>query len=135
VEDGPTLTHGEMTYGAGVIAAQKYGAREIVDPRPYIVGAIQETFRLYPKIGHLLPAMGYGKEQIRDLQQTILAAECDVVIIATPVDLRKVISIDKPTVRVTYEFQETSRPTMEEILEEFLRGAAQRHTGSGGTSR
>jgi len=120
VEDGPTLTHGGMTYGAGIIAAQKFGAREIVDPRPYIVGTIVDTFRQYPNIGRLLPAMGYGKEQIRDLQQTILATQCDVVIIATPVDLRKVISIDKPTVRVTYEFLETSRPTMEEILEEFL---------------
>lgn len=135
VEDGPTLTHGEMTYGAGIIAAQKYGAREIVDPRPYIVGTIVETFRLYPNIGRLLPAMGYGKEQIRDLQQTILAARCDVVIIATPVDLRKVISIDKPTVRVTYEFQETSRPTMEDILDGFLRRVAHRLKETGSISQ
>jgi len=116
VEDGPTLTHGEMTYGAGVIAAQKYGAASIVDPRPFITGTIKETFEKYPHIGTLLPAMGYSKEQIRDLEQTINRTECDLVLFATPIDLPKLISINKPKLRVRYEYKDHSTPTLEEVL-------------------
>jgi len=116
VEDGPTLTHGEMTYGAGVIAAQKYGAASIVDPRPFITGTIKETFEKYPHIGTLLPAMGYSKEQIRDLEQTINRTECDLVLFATPIDLPKLISINKPKLRVRYEYKDHSTPTLEKVL-------------------
>jgi len=120
VEDGPTLTHGEMTFGAGVVAARKFGAQEIVDPRPYLVDSIAETFRQYPFIGSLLPAMGYSPGQIADLQETINRVACDAVIIATPVDLRKVITINKPATRVTYELQEVGKPDLEDILSHFL---------------
>lgn len=116
VEDGPTLTHGEMTYGAGIVAAEKYGAAEIMDPRPWIVKSIQTTFEKYPKIGTLLPAMGYGEQQIKDLEQTINAVPCDAVIIGTPIDLRKIIKLNKPSVRVQYELQEIGRPTLEDII-------------------
>jgi predicted GTPase len=119
VEDGPTLTHGEMKYGAGVLAAQQFGAAELIDPRPYAVGSIAETFKKYPDIGVLLPAMGYGKEQMNDLQATIAQVPCDTVIIGTPIDLRRVISIAKPSVRVTYSLQETSKPDLAEILDGF----------------
>jgi predicted GTPase len=119
VEDGPTLTHGEMKYGAGVLAAQQFGAAELIDPRPYAVGSIAETFKKYPDIGVLLPAMGYGKEQMNDLQATIAQVPCDTVIIGTPIDLRRVISITKPSVRVTYSLQETSKPDLAEILDGF----------------
>jgi predicted GTPase len=108
VEDGPTLTHGEMKYGAGVIAAERYGAKEIVDPRPWIQGTLKATFRTYPGIGSLLPAMGYGEKQKHDLEETINATECDTVVIATPIDLNRIITIEKPTVRVTYELEELS---------------------------
>jgi predicted GTPase len=122
IEDGPTLTHGEMQYGVGVIAAYKYGAAELVDPRPYAVGAIAETFKKYPDAGELLPAMGYGEQQIRDLEATINATECDVVIIATPIDLERIIRVNKPTCRVTYELQEIGKPTLEEVItEHFLK--------------
>lgn len=120
VEDGPTLTHGEMTYGAGTVAARNHGAREIVDPRPWTVGSIRRTFETYPHIGHLLPAMGYGDRQIRDLEATINAVECDAVIIGTPVDLRRIMAIKKPTVRVTYELKELSKPDLEEVLRRAL---------------
>lgn len=116
VEDGPTLTHGEMSYGAGMLAAQKYSAREIVDPRPYIVGTIKETFNDYPDIGPLLPAMGYGKKQIADLERTINRAQCDSVVIATPIDLGRLLKMNKPYTRVRYELQEIGRPDLEEIL-------------------
>jgi predicted GTPase len=119
VEDGPTLTHGEMKYGAGIVAAQKYGASEIVDPRPWVVGTIAETFKKYPGIGPLLPAMGYGKQQVRDLQLTIEAVKCDAVIIGTPIDLARVVEISKPSVRVQYKLQEIGEPTLEDILNEF----------------
>ena len=119
VEDGPTLTHGEMSFGAGTVAAEKFGAEEIVDPRPWITGRIKETFEKYPDIGTLLPAMGYGDEQVKDLEKTINDVDCDVVIIGTPIDLRKVIDIKKPAVRVGYELQEIGRPTLEEILKKF----------------
>ncbi len=103
VEDGPTLTHGEMKFGAGTVAAEKFGASEIIDPRPWIEGTIAETFEKYPDIGHVLPAMGYGGQQMKDLEATINAVDCDVVVIGTPIDLRRIISIDKPSVRVTYD--------------------------------
>ena len=116
IEDGPTLTHGEMKYGAGVLAAMKHGAAEVVDPRPYTVGSIAETFRIYPEIGTLLPAMGYGDQQMRDLEQTIERTPADVVLVATPIDLRRVIKIAKPALRVSYELQEIGRPDLEDAL-------------------
>ena len=119
IEDGPTLTHGEMKYGAGIMAAQKYAASEIVDPRPYAVNTIAETFRLYPEIGTLLPAMGYGEKQMKDLEETINNADCDVVVIATPVDLRHLIKVNKPTVRVVYELQTIGSPSLEDVLKPF----------------
>ena len=119
VEDGPTLTHGEMTYGAGVVAAEKYGASEIVDPRPWIVGTIEETYKKYPDIGTLLPAMGYGEQQVKDLEETVNAVDCDAVVIGTPIDLRKIITIKKPAVRVKYELQEIGYPILEDILQRF----------------
>jgi predicted GTPase len=118
VEDGPTLTHGEMKYGAGVFAAEKYGAT-IVDPRPFVVGSIAETFEHYPGIGPVLPAMGYGAAQIHDLEATLKRAECDVVIVATPIDLRRIVEFNKPAVRVSYELQEIGRPTLEDVLQPF----------------
>ncbi len=119
VEDGPTLTHGEMSYGAGVVAAEKFGAAELVDPRPYTVGTITETYEKYPEIGTLLPAMGYGDHQIKDLQETINKTDCDLVIIGTPIDLRKLVDINKPAVRVTYELQEIGKPDLADVLKKF----------------
>ena len=119
VEDGPTLTHGEMKYGAGVLAGMKHGAREILDPRPWTVGTIADTFAKYPDIGALLPAMGYGDEQMRDLEATIARCPADVVLIATPIDLRRIIRIDKPALRVGYELQEIGKPDLEEVLAPF----------------
>ncbi|MBN2279048.1 MAG: GTPase [Candidatus Marinimicrobia bacterium] len=121
VEDGPTLTHGGMKIGAGTVAAQKYGARECVDPRPYTVGKLSETFRIYPNIGQLLPAMGYGEEQRKDLEATINNTECDAVIIGTPIDLNRIIKIKKPTTRVYYDLQEIGEPTLEDILGDFCK--------------
>jgi predicted GTPase len=118
VEDGPTLTHGEMKYGAGIVAAQKFGAAEIVDPREWISGSIAETFKKYPGIGTLLPAMGYGEQQMADLEDVINKAKCDLVIIATPIDLKRVINISKPAVRIFYELEEISRPSLKDIIEE-----------------
>ncbi|MBN2707652.1 MAG: GTPase [Calditrichaceae bacterium] len=119
VEDGPTLTHGEMTYGAGVVAAEKFGAAQIVDPRPFTVGTITETFKKYSGIGALLPAMGYGKKQIKDLEDTINKTDCDLVIIGTPIDLRKLVKINKPAVRVTYELQEIGKPDLSDVLKDI----------------
>ncbi len=119
IEDGPTLTHGEMKIGAGTIAATRYGAAELVDPRPYTVGEIAESFKLYPHIGALLPAMGYGKEQLNDLETTVNRTDCDSVIVATPIDLRRVIKIKKPSTRVHYELKEIDTPTLEGILTAF----------------
>lgn len=116
VEDGPTLTHGGMKYGAGIMAAQKFGAKEIIDPRPYAVGSIAETYVKYPDIGILLPAMGYGKKQVQELEETINAADCDLVIIGTPIDLTRIIQINKKSIRVKYELQEIGRPNLEEVL-------------------
>ncbi|MFX0167889.1 MAG: cyclic 2,3-diphosphoglycerate synthase [Candidatus Hodarchaeota archaeon] len=119
VEDGPTLTHGEMDFGAGWVAAEKYGAAEIVDPRPYAVGSIKETFEKYTHLSEILPAMGYGDKQVKELEQTIAAVEADVVVIGTPIDLKRVVKIDKPSVRVRYELQEIGRPTLEDVLKDF----------------
>ncbi len=121
VEDGPTLTHGEMKIGAGVVAAQKFGAAELVDPRPYIVGRLRETFETYPEIGCVLPAMGYGEQQLRDLEATINATECDAVIIGTPIDLNRIIKIDKPNTRVYYNLQEIGRPNFDMVLDDFVK--------------
>ena len=120
VEDGPTLTHGEMTYGAGIVAARRYGAAEIIDPRPYAVRSIAATFQKYPGTGTLLPAMGYGPQQVQDLEDTINATPCDLVIIATPIDLRRVLKINRPTQRVRYELQEIGQPTLQEVLSKAI---------------
>jgi predicted GTPase len=117
IEDGPTVTHGGMRYGAGVVAARKYGARELVDPRPFAVRSIAETFEKYPGIGTLLPAMGYGDDQVGDLQETIRRSDAEVVVVATPIDLGKLITIDQPSVRVRYELQEIGTPTLEDVLD------------------
>lgn len=120
IEDGPTLTHGEMKIGAGTVAAQKYSAAECVDPRPFTVGKLSETFRIYPNIGKLLPAMGYGDQQIKDLEATIENTDCDSVIIGTPIDLNRIIKINKPNTRVYYDLQEIGSPNLQEILDDFI---------------
>jgi predicted GTPase len=116
VEDGPTLTHGEMKFGAGTVAALKYGAAEIVDPRPYAVGTIAETFRKYPATGQVLPAMGYSAEQVADLEATIANVPCDAVIVGTPIDLTRLVDIGKPAIRVRYDLQEIGRPDLADVL-------------------
>lgn len=124
IEDGPTLTHGNMEFGAGVVAAQRYGAAEIVDPRPYAVGSIKATFDDYPGTGPVLPAMGYGAQQMQDLEETIRATPADVVLVATPIDLSRLISIGQPMQRVRYELQVIGQPTLSEILQERFPAAA-----------
>ena len=119
VEDGPTLTHGEMKIGAGVVAALKFGAAGLVDPRPYTVGRLSETFKIYPGIGTLLPAMGYGEQQLKDMETTINNTECDAVVIGTPIDLSRIIKINKPNTRVYYNLQEIGRPNFDSILDGF----------------
>jgi predicted GTPase len=116
VEDGPTLTHGNMPYGAGAIIAKRLGASEIVDPRPYAVGSIVKTFEEYPHLGAVLPAVGYGKEQIKELEETINKTPCDTVLVGTPIDLRHVLRLNKPAARATYELQEVGKPTLEDAL-------------------
>lgn len=118
VEDGPTLTHGEMQYGAGTIAAEKLGAAEIIDPRPYTVNSIADTYKKYPNIGILLPAMGYGEEQMKDLEETINKVDCDSVVIGTPIDLGRILNINKPSTRVRYELQEIGQITIEKVLKD-----------------
>ncbi len=120
IEDGPTLTHGEMKIGAGIVAARKYGASELVDPRPYVVGRLKETFEIYPDIGTLLPAMGYGDQQLLDLEETIADTDCDSVVIATPIDLKRIIKINKPATRVYYDLQEIGTPDLTEVIAEFV---------------
>ncbi len=120
VEDGPTLTHGEMKLGAGTVAAQKFGAAELVDPRPFVVGKLAETFEIYPNIGVLLPAMGYSEQQLKDLETTINNTDCDAVVIGTPIDLNRIIKINKPTTRVYYDLQEIGYPTLKEVLDDFV---------------
>jgi predicted GTPase len=116
IEDGPTLTHGEMAYGAGVVAARRFGAAEIIDPRPYAVGSIVTTYEKYPTTGPVLPAMGYGEEQTKELEHTIRNTPCDLLIIATPIDLRRVVAFEKPSQRVRYELQEIGRPNLADVL-------------------
>ena len=116
VEDGPTLTHGEMKYGAGTVIARKLGAKEIIDPRPFTVNSISDTFKKYPNIGVLLPAMGYGDDQIKDLEETINKTDCDSVVIGTPIDLGRILNINKPSTRVMYELQEIGENTCESVL-------------------
>lgn len=118
VEDGPTLTHGEMKYGAGTVAAQKLGATDIIDPRPWTVASITETYKKYPEIGTLLPAMGYGDQQMKDLEDTINKVECDSVVVGTPIDLGRILNINKPSTRVMYELQEIGDNTVEKVLKE-----------------
>ena len=117
----PTLTHGEMKIGAGVVAARKFGASELVDPRPFTVGKLSETFEIYPGIGVLLPAMGYGEQQLKDLETTINGSDCDSVIIGTPIDLSRIINIKKPFTRVYYDLQEIGEPNLEGVLYDFLK--------------
>jgi predicted GTPase len=119
IEDGPTLTHGDMAYGAGVVAARRHGAAEVVDPRPWATGSIAEAFRAYPSIGPLLPAMGYGADQVRDLEATIERTPADLVLVATPIDLRRVVRISRPALRVHYELQETGTPDLADVLARF----------------
>jgi predicted GTPase len=120
VEDGPTLTHGEMKLGAGIVAANKFGAAELVDPRPFAVGKLAETFKIYPNIGTLLPAMGYGDEQLKDLETTINNTDCDSVIIGTPIDLNRIVKINKPNTRVYYDLQEIGTPDLKGLLDDFV---------------
>lgn len=121
VEDGPTLTHGDMKYGAGAIAAWKFGAKELVDPRPYAIGSIKDTFEKYNHLGIILPAMGYGKKQIEELEKTINACECDLVVIGTPIDLKRIVNIKHPSVRVKYDLQEIGKPDLLDVLTPFLK--------------
>ena len=120
IEDGPTLTHGGMKIGAGTVAAKKYGAIELVDPRPFTVGKLSETFEIYPNIGTLLPAMGYSEQQLKDLEETIRKTECDSVVIGTPIDLSRIIKIDKPKTRVYYDLQEIGDPNLKQVIQNFV---------------
>ena len=117
VEDGPTLTHGGMAFGAGYVAARRYGAAEIVDPRPFAVGSISDTYKKYPGTGKILPAMGYGDQMVRDLEKTINKSDVDMVIIGTPIDLNRIIKINKPSQRVRYALEEIGKPTLTDILQ------------------
>ena len=122
IEDGPTITHGEMAYGAGEVAARMHEASEIIDPRPYAVGSLKELFSKFRHIGRVLPAMGYYPEQIRELEETINRADCDSVVIASPIDLRRLIKIDKPSTYVPYDLVDMGRPLLREKIEEFISG-------------
>ena len=126
VEDGPTLTHGGMKIGAGTVAARKFGAAEIIDPRPFTVGKLSETFEIYPNIGTLLPAMGYGEQQLKDLEETINNTECDSVVVGTPIDLNRIINIQKPNTRVYYDLQEIGNPNLEDVIDEFIKSKVRR---------
>ena len=119
VEDGPTLTHGEMSYGAGVVAARQYHAASLVDPRPHAIGSIRRTFEKYTHLHELLPAMGYSETQRRELEETINRTPCDLVVIATPVDLRRIVNVNKPCVRIGYEVEELTQPSLREVLAQF----------------
>ncbi|MEM1725126.1 MAG: GTPase, partial [Thermoplasmata archaeon] len=120
IEDGPTLTHGEMSYGAAVLASKKFGASELVDAREYAVGTILETYNKYRQIKNYLPAMGYGEKQVKDLEQTINNTPCDLVVSATPIDLTRIMKINKPIIRVRYELDEIGKPDLEDVLTEFI---------------
>ena len=121
IEDGPTLTHGNMKIGAGVVAAHRFGAAEIIDPRPYAVGKLAETFEIYPDIGAVLPAMGYGEQQIKDLEATIKNTPCDAIIVATPIDLARIVKMEQPSTRVTYALQEIGRPDLNDVIDAFVK--------------
>lgn len=121
IEDGPTLTHGGMSYGAGVVAAKQFGAAELVDPRPYVKGSIKAAYEKYPQMGNLMPALGYYPEQLKELEDSIKATPCDLVLIASPIDIRRVIKIDKPSMRVGYYLDEIGSPSLEEVLDGFLK--------------
>ncbi len=116
VEDGPTLTHGGMAYGAGWVAAQRFGAAEIIDPRPFAIGSISATYAKYPNTGNVLPAMGYGEKQMRELERTINRSDADLVLIGTPIDLRRLLKLNKPSQRIRYDLQEIGQPTLDEVL-------------------
>jgi predicted GTPase len=116
IEDGPTVTHGGMKEGVGAIAARKFGAKKLIDPRPFAVGSIKRIYEKYPHLGQVLPAMGYGAKQIKELEQTIAAIDCDSLVLGTPIDLRRIMTLSKPAVRVRYEIRETTKPTLEAIL-------------------
>jgi predicted GTPase len=122
IEDGPTLTHGGMPYGAGTVAAKRFGAKDLVSPRPYAVGSILEAYEKYTQLGPILPALGYGERQIRELEETIDGTPCDVIVVATPIDLRRIVRLNKPSVRVRYELQEVGSPNLEEILSQRFPG-------------
>ena len=124
IEDGPTLTHGEMRFGAGTVIAKKLAARTIVDPRPYAVGSLADTYRTYPAIGPLLPAMGYSDQRVRDLEATIDRVPCDAVVVGTPIDLVRLVRIQKPVVRATYELQEIGQPDLQWVVSAFMERAA-----------
>jgi len=126
VEDGPTLTHGGLDIGAGYLAAMKYRAKKVVDPRPYTMGTIKETFRKYPHLEKVLPAMGYGRKQIRELEKTINRIPCDSVIVGTPVDLGRYLKINKPLVRITYEIHTVEKPSIKEMVERFVKSRTTR---------
>ncbi|HEU4345058.1 MAG TPA: GTPase, partial [Candidatus Binatia bacterium] len=126
IEDGPTLTHGEMGYGSGMIAAQRYGASEIVDPKISAQGSLRETFARYPWVGRALPAMGYSQSQLQDLAATIKAAVCDVIIVATPVDLARLISLPRPHCRVRYDLEEISHPDLADVVSAFVQKQSDR---------
>jgi len=119
VEDGPTLTHGEMAYGAGVIAAKNHGCK-IIDPRPHAVGSIKKTYKKFKHLGLLLPAMGYGDKQIKELEQTINKCDCDFVLVGTPIDLTRILKINKPAVRVRYDLEEIGKPDLKDVLKKFI---------------
>jgi predicted GTPase len=123
IEDGPTVTHGDMPYGAATVAAKRFGASEIIDPRPKAVGSIARTFKKYPHLDRVLPAMGYGSTQIKELEETINATDCDMVLTGTPIDLRRILHANKPVVRVRYELDEIGHPNLEDILQDFLKSA------------
>ncbi len=129
------MTHGGMEYGAGVVAAKKFGASELVDPRPYTVASITKTFEKYPEIGTLLPAMGYGAKQIKDLERTIARVKADSVIIGTPIDLRRIINIKKPSTRVRYELQEIGQPDLKSVLKEYFSAPKQKKTAKKSRSK
>jgi len=120
IEEGPTVTHGEVKYSYGSVTAQKYGASELVDPRPYAVGKLKATFETYPEVGTILPSMGYGAQQIKDLEATIENTPCDLVVIATPIDLNRIVKINKPCVKVGYELQDFGKPGIEDVLRGFI---------------
>ncbi len=122
IEDGPTLTHGGMSYGAGMVAADEFGAAQIVDPRPYAVGSIKEAYTKFPQLGKLIPALGYYEDQLKDLEESIRATPCDLVLIGSPIDIRRVIEVDKPSMRVRYELAEIDKPDLNSILDEMLKG-------------